>query len=83
MIRETKAIYKKGRLIFLDKTIVPKDGTEVTVTFIDDTVDKIPVKDAIKRLRGRGKGEGLLDELLKSREEDRERDEKKYQRLYS
>lgn len=74
---------KKGRLIFLDKAILPKDGTEVTVIFKDDTDDKISFEEAIKALRGRGKGEGLLEKLLKMRKEDREKDEETYRRLIS
>ena len=81
MIRAVRAIYKKRRLTFLDETVVPKDGAEVIVTFTDDTNDRIPVDEAIKALRGRGKGEGLLEELLKSRREDLEKDEERYSRL--
>ena len=83
MIMAARAIYKKGRLTFLDETVVPKDGAEVIVTFTDDTSDRIPVDEAIKALRGRGKGENLLEELLKSRKEDLELDERNYRRLCS
>jgi hypothetical protein len=83
MIREAHAIYKKGRLIFLDKTVLPKDGTEVTITFKDDTDDKISFEDAIKALNGCAKGEGLLEKLLEMRKEDREKDEENYRRLIS
>jgi hypothetical protein len=82
MIMAARAIYKKGRLIFFDKTEIPKDGAEVVVTFTDDSKNKMSGLDAIKALRGSGKGEGLLDELLKSRQEDIEKDEESYSRLY-
>ena len=82
MIMAARAIYKKGRLIFLDKTIVPKDGDEVIVTFTNEPNNKMSAKEAIKALRGSGKGEGLLDKLLKSRQEDIEKDEESYSRLY-
>ena len=82
MIMAARAIYKKGRLIFFDKTEIPKDGAEVIVTFTDDSKNKMSGLDAIKALRGSGKGEGLLDELLKSRQEDIEKDEESYSRLY-
>ena len=83
MIREARAIYKKGRLIFLDKTILPKDGTEATVTFNDDTDDKISPEEAIKALNGCAKGEGLPEKLLEMRKEDLEKDEENYRRLIS
>jgi hypothetical protein len=83
MIMAAKAIYKKGRLIFFDKTEIPKDGAEVVVTFTDDISDKIPVDEAIKALRGRGKGERLVEKLLKSRREDLEKDDKNHSRLRS
>ncbi len=83
MIREARAIYKKGRLIFLDKTILPKDGTEVTVTFKDDKDDKLSGLEAIEALDGRYKGEDMLEKLLELRREDREHDERNYRRLRS
>ncbi|MDQ1318046.1 MAG: hypothetical protein QG588_1702 [Candidatus Poribacteria bacterium] len=82
MIMAARAIYKKGRLIFFDKTEIPKDGAEVVVTFTNDISDKIPVDEAIKALRGRGKGERLVEKLLESRREDIEKDEESYSRLY-
>ena len=81
MIRAARAIYKKGRLTFLDKTVVPKDGTEVIVTFTDDSSDRIPVDEAIKALRGRGKGERLVEKLLESRREDLKKDERYFCKL--
>jgi len=83
MIKAARAIYKRGRLTFFDKTEIPKDGTEVVVTFTDDISDKIPVDEAIKALRGRGKGERLVEKLLESRREDLEKDDKNYSRLRS
>jgi len=77
-----RAIYKKGRLIFFDKTEIPKDGAEVIVTFTNEPNNKMSAKEAIKALRGSGNGEGLLEELLKSRQEDIEKDEESYSRLY-
>jgi hypothetical protein len=83
MIREAHAIYKKGRLIFLDKTVLPKDGTEVTIIFKDDTDGKLSELEAIDALYGIDKGGNLLEKLLESRREDREHDERNYKRLRS
>lgn len=85
MIREARAIYKKGRLIFFDKTVAPKDGTEVTVVFAEDIKEKnkISEMDAINALDGRYKGEDMLEKLLELRREDREHDERNYKRLRS
>ena len=83
MINTVKAIYKEGRLIFLDETVVPEDGTEVTVTFTKNSKDKMSGLDAINALYGSGKGENLLEELLESRREDLEHEERNYRRSRS
>ena len=83
MIKAVKAIYENGKLIFIDENISLKDGTEIIVTFVDDTEGKIPAREAIKALRGRGKGEKLVEKLLESRREDKEHDEDDYRRLRS
>jgi len=83
MIKTVKAIYKEGQFIFLDEMIVPKDGTEVTITFTEDSENKMSGLDAIDALYGRGKGEKLLEKLLELRREDLEHDERNYRRLRS
>jgi hypothetical protein len=76
-LQTARAIYEDGRLIFADPWLVPRDGTEVVVTFLwEFEQDVIPEVDPIQALRGRGKGEGLVEKLLQSRQEDRELDER-------
>lgn len=76
-LQAARATYKDGRLIFADPEVVPKDGTEVVVTFVwESEKDVSPREDPIRALRGRGKGEGLVEKLLESRREDKERDER-------
>jgi len=76
-LQTARAIYEDGRLIFADPWLVPRDGTEVVVTFLwEFEQDVIPEVDPIQALRGRGKGEGLVEKLLQSRHEDRELDER-------
>lgn len=69
-----RAIYQSGTLIFKQPHLSPRDGTEVILTYLDETnVEDRPPNDPIQILRGRGKGEHLVDNLLKSRREGRER----------
>lgn len=84
MLKAVHAIYKEGKLIFADEQIAPKDGTEVIVTFFEETKESVKTPaDAIKALRRRGKGEKLVDKLLQLRWEDLEHDEENYRRLRS
>jgi hypothetical protein len=83
MLKAVRAIYKEGKLIFADEKTAPKDGTEVIVTFLEDSNESVPKIDAIAALKGRGKGERLVEKLLQSRREDLERDERKYRHLRS
>jgi len=79
MLKATYAIYKKGRLVFIDEQTVPEDGTKVIVIFLEE----MGGTDPIRALRGRGKGERLVEKLLKSRREDLEADERSYRDLRS
>lgn len=83
MIRAVRAIYKDGKLLFIDKTGMPNDGSEVIVTFVDRSEENKSGSDAISALKGRGKGESLGEKLLKARKDDKEQDEKSYQCLRS
>ena len=84
MLKSAHAVYREGKLIFANEQMAPKDGTEVIVTFFEDSSKTVssPI-DAIVALRGRGKGERLVEKLLKSRREDLEHDERNYRRLRS
>ena len=63
-----RAIYKDGALIFVDPALMPKDGAEVVVTFLEEFRMRVtPGVDPIQSLRGRGKGERLVQRLLQSR----------------
>ncbi|MDM8548958.1 hypothetical protein QUF72_02725 [Desulfobacterales bacterium HSG2] len=74
-LQTVRAIYKDQRLIFADRNLVPENGAEVVVTFINKLQSKIMLKgDPISELRGRGKGEKLVERLLLSRREDQKRD---------
>lgn len=71
-----RAIYKGGALIFAQPELTPQDGTEVILTYVDETEKaEQPAADPIRALRGRGKGEHLVEKLLQSRREDQHRDE--------
>jgi len=75
MLKSAHAVYKEGKLIFANEQIAPKDGTEVIVTFFEDSSESVSLPiDAIVALRGRGKGEKLVEKLLQSRREDLEHD---------
>jgi len=79
MLKAAHAIYKDGRLIFANEHMVPKNGTEVIVTFFDEEQKNMSTEiDPIEALRGRGKGERLVEKLLQSRKEDLEHDERIY-----
>jgi len=74
-LQATHAVYRSGRLIFSGPGSVLRDGTEVVVTYLDDSAEgPKPSDDPLRSLRGRGKGEALVEKLLKSRREDRERE---------
>ncbi|MDQ1318047.1 MAG: hypothetical protein QG588_1703, partial [Candidatus Poribacteria bacterium] len=45
MLRSVRAIYNKERITFLDETVIPEDGTEVIVTFVDNSEEIISEKD--------------------------------------
>jgi hypothetical protein len=83
MLKATRAIYKEGKLFFMDEKIAPKDGTEVIVTFFEDSEENTSSIDAINALYGRGRGENLVDRLLQSRKEDLESDERNWRNLRS
>ena len=75
-LQVVRAIYHDGTLVFAHPEVVPRNGTEVVVTYLDDSgLAGIRRVDPIQALRGRGKGERLVEKLLQSRREDRERDE--------
>ena len=84
MLKTVHAIYKKGRLIFANEQMAPKDGTQVIVTFSEGSEENISEEmNAIKALRGRGKGEKLVEKLLKERREDFEHEARNYRNLRS
>ena len=75
-LQVVRAIYQGGMLIFTQPELIPPDGTEVIVTYLEDGEIKEQLKvDPIRALRGRGKEERLVEKLLQSRREDRQRDE--------
>jgi hypothetical protein len=69
MLKAVRAIYKDGKLVFANEDTIPKDGTEIIVTFFEDSDEGISKREAIRALRGRGKGERLVEGLLQSRKE--------------
>ncbi len=77
-LRTTHAVYKDGKLVFSDESVLPANDTEVVVTFLseDDPSESGTWLTAIQALRGHGKGEALGAALLRSRREDRECDER-------
>ncbi len=76
MLQTVHAIYKNEKLIFADRTLIPENGSEVIITFIDKSPPETILKtDLVQELRGRGKGENLVQRLLQSRREERDRDE--------
>ena len=76
------AIYKDGGLVFTDPTLAPKDGTEVVVTYVEESHTEASLEeDPIQALRGRGTGERLVEKLLQARREDREHDERSSRHL--
>ncbi len=73
--RTVSAVYNRGKLIFGKSEAIPKDGTEVVVTFVQECGnDDSPAMTALRELRGRGRGERLLQTLLAARRADRERE---------
>ena len=75
-LQVVRAMYKGGTLIFTQPELIPRDGTEVIVTYLEDGgMEEQPAVDPIRALRGRGKGERLVEKLLQSRREDKQRDE--------
>lgn len=82
-LQSVRAIYREdGTLLFADPGLIPKEGTEVIVTYREELVSgATPRVDPIRALRGRGKGERLVERLLQSRREDREHDERSRQHL--
>lgn len=83
MLKAVHAVCQEGRFIFANEKITPKDGTEVVITFFEDSTESVSRVDAIASLRGRGKGERLVEKLLQSRQEDLEHDERNCRRLRS
>ena len=76
------AIFKEGVLVFADPALVPKDGTEVVVTYFEAPHAEASLEgDPLRTLRGRGKGERLVEKLLQARRADREHDERGYRNL--
>jgi len=76
------AIFKDGALIFADPALAPKNGTEVVVTYVEEShTEALRGADPLRALRGRGKGERLVEKLWHARREDREHDERSYRRL--
>jgi hypothetical protein len=74
-LQVVRAIYYDGTLVFAHPEVVPRNGTEVVVTYLDDSgVEGRRGVDPLQALRGRGKGESLVARLLQARREDRERD---------
>ncbi|RLF67354.1 MAG: hypothetical protein DRN30_00065 [Thermoplasmata archaeon] len=70
-LQTVRAIYKDKQLIFADRNLVPENGAEVVITFINTLGPEIMLEaDPIRELRGRGKGEKLVERLLQSRRED-------------
>jgi predicted GNAT family acetyltransferase len=82
-LQSVRAIYKKdGTLVFADPGLVPKEGVEVIVTYLEKSeMATVHSADLIRSLRGRGKGEKLVERLLQSRQEDREYDERNRRHL--
>jgi hypothetical protein len=75
-LQVVRAIYKGGTLIFAQPELTPRDGTEVVLTYVEETEkDEKSTTDPIHALRGRGKGEHLVEKLLQSRRKDKQRDE--------
>jgi hypothetical protein len=75
-LQVVRAIYKDGTLIFTQPELIPRDGTEVILTYLDEgQVEGRRSADPVQALRGRGKGERLVEKLLESRREDRDRNE--------
>jgi hypothetical protein len=81
-LQTVRAIYKDGTLVFADPELIPKNGAEVVVTFLEELETQVTLKkDPIQALRGRGKGERLVEKLMQSRREDREQDERGLEHL--
>lgn len=81
-VQAVRAIYKHGTLIFADPELAPPDGTEVVLTFLEESRTGVfPEGDPLEALRGRGKGERLVERLLQSRRQDREQDERSHGRI--
>ncbi len=75
-LQVVRAIYKGGALIFPQPELTPRDGTEVVLTYVEETEKEVkPTADPIRALRGRGKGEHLVEKLLQSRRKDQQHDE--------
>jgi hypothetical protein len=75
-LQAVHAIYKGGMLIFTQPELIPRDGTEVILTYLEDSgTEDQAVADPIQALRGRGKGERLVEKLLQSRRENRQHDD--------
>jgi len=62
MIKSAKAIYKNGRLHFLTKTDIPRDGVEVMVNY------EVDGKKGLKSLYGiwKGKVSDDIEDIIKS-----------------
>ncbi len=72
-LQTVHAIFKNGTLIFADSTLVPKDGTDVVVTYLEEPqAEALGGQDPIQAIRGRDKGERLVEKLWQARREDRE-----------
>ncbi|MFH1096681.1 MAG: hypothetical protein V1749_04175 [Candidatus Desantisbacteria bacterium] len=70
MLTAVPAICKEGRIVFANVRMLPKDGTKVVVTFLEDPKKNALRIDPIASLRGHGKGEKLVEKLLQYRKED-------------
>jgi hypothetical protein len=74
-LQVVRAIYQRGTLIFAQPELTPRDGTEVVLTYVEETAKEEPsIADPIRALRGRGKGQRLVEKLILSRQEDTQRD---------
>ena len=80
-LQTVRAIYKEGRVIFVDPDSLPADGAEIVIIYERSKRESISVQDPIRALRGRGRGEQLVEKLLESRAEDLEKDERSHRQL--
>ena len=75
-LQSARAVYKSGTLVFTNPEFIPKDGTEVMVTYLEEEkIEDVSHQDPLLALRGRGRGERLVERLLQTRQEDTQHDE--------